>query len=816
MSLKYRISSIGWYNFELLVQTLLKVVIGPGVTSFGGTKDGGRDAAFSGPASFPSKEAKWIGEWAFQVKYIDAADRDAAVARSSIKSTLRKELPSVLSRHNNIDNYILVTNVPLTAETRSELEKISVKAGFVGRFATVDGKEVCQFLDIYPEVRRSFPQLLGLADLDMIVNHDLYARSRAYLEQWQPRLATYVHTEAHAQAVALLKKKHFIVLDGPPEAGKTTIAAAIALLHATEGFEIIDTRVSNDLFKSPDDLLVGDSGLQKPKLFIADDAIGSVSLEPHLADGWSRDLPGILRKLNGRRLLVWTARRYILEEALAKSRLKDAISDFPHPNEVLVEVGKLTVMQKAEILYNHAKAAKLTSAHRKLIRAHATTIIMHPNFSPLRIEQLMTVVLRDSDQAKTSSWEDIAQFLANPGERWIQAYRTLSGSEQKLLSAMLDCDEPASVKDLRSCYESRVAKQGDGRLAFDDALNRLNHSFLVASTTYSGEKRIAFQHPSLRDLLLLELRGDPSARVRYFAMATPFALSGIIGGIANTEELEGEPQHAVVPTNDQEFNAFLNRLQCVSQEVLKLKDWELLLASAERLIPSKPSSMTKSPLSHIWRELGIPDAVEFVDPSDIDLSAFATQPSGRIFRAILEGFALRRTFENSQRFSESDWCRLLTKFYRLTMYVSPPVYPTFSGELCQGLSDSIEAISLANEINNREPIVLRQNVGRTRIEEWKERLACDAASLTETGNAFDDTDDPDEFDQWKSDVDELVGTSQDFLRWSGVNEIGPMTELEEVKDSAERPIAPEPDDEYREERQVSGPYWTIDRMFEDL
>jgi hypothetical protein len=299
-------------------------------------------------------------------------------------------------------------------------------------------------------------------------------------------------------------------------------------------------------------------------------------------------------------------------------------------------------------------------------------------------------------------------------------------------------------------------------------------------------------------------------------MATPFALSGIIGGIANTEELEGEPQHAVVPTNDQEFNAFLNRLQCVSQEVLKLKDWELLLASAERLIPSKPSSMTKSPLSHIWRELGIPDAVEFVDPSDIDLSAFATQPSGRIFRAILEGFALRRTFENSQRFSESDWCRLLTKFYRLTMYVSPPVYPTFSGELCQGLSDSIEAISLANEINNREPIVLRQNVGRTRIEEWKERLACDAASLTETGNAFDDTDDPDEFDQWKSDVDELVGTSQDFLRWSGVNEIGPMTELEEVKDSAERPIAPEPDDDYREERQVSGPYWTIDRMFEDL
>jgi len=50
LSLKYRISNIGWYNFELLVQTLLKAVIGPGVTSFGGSKDKGRDAAFVGAA----------------------------------------------------------------------------------------------------------------------------------------------------------------------------------------------------------------------------------------------------------------------------------------------------------------------------------------------------------------------------------------------------------------------------------------------------------------------------------------------------------------------------------------------------------------------------------------------------------------------------------------------------------------------------------------------------------------------------------------------------------------------------------------------
>ena len=44
IGLQYRIAEIGWYNFEKLIQTLLKTIIGPGVTSFGGSKDGGRDA----------------------------------------------------------------------------------------------------------------------------------------------------------------------------------------------------------------------------------------------------------------------------------------------------------------------------------------------------------------------------------------------------------------------------------------------------------------------------------------------------------------------------------------------------------------------------------------------------------------------------------------------------------------------------------------------------------------------------------------------------------------------------------------------------
>src|SRR5262249_26430526 len=117
MGLKYRINAIGWYNFETLVQTLLKAVIGPGGTAFGGSKDGGRDAVFDGEAAFPSSENRWRGRWIFQVKYIDFEEQGAARARSALKTAFRKEIQTIVQRHEP-DNYILLTDTPLTAGAR--------------------------------------------------------------------------------------------------------------------------------------------------------------------------------------------------------------------------------------------------------------------------------------------------------------------------------------------------------------------------------------------------------------------------------------------------------------------------------------------------------------------------------------------------------------------------------------------------------------------------------------------------------------------------------------------------------------------------
>lgn len=65
----YDLDRIGSEEFEHLIQALLKRVVGPGTVTFGAGADGGREATFTGKASYPSPEKAWTGHWIFQAKY---------------------------------------------------------------------------------------------------------------------------------------------------------------------------------------------------------------------------------------------------------------------------------------------------------------------------------------------------------------------------------------------------------------------------------------------------------------------------------------------------------------------------------------------------------------------------------------------------------------------------------------------------------------------------------------------------------------------------------------------------------------------------
>ena len=52
--LAYHLDELGWFEFEQLVQTLLKVRLGLGVEAWGGRGDWGRDVYFEGELKYPA------------------------------------------------------------------------------------------------------------------------------------------------------------------------------------------------------------------------------------------------------------------------------------------------------------------------------------------------------------------------------------------------------------------------------------------------------------------------------------------------------------------------------------------------------------------------------------------------------------------------------------------------------------------------------------------------------------------------------------------------------------------------------------------
>jgi len=736
LSLKYRIGGIGWYNFERLVQTLLKAVIGPGVTSFGGSKDGGRDATYAGAAPFPSEHSQWDGQWVFQVKYADLEIHGAQEARKQLRKTFRQECEAILARGQREGwphNYVLLTNVPLTAGNRRELEQLVKGAGFGGNFRAVDGKEVCEFLDAFPQIRRSFPQLLGLGDLEQILDRKLYARSQAYVEQWQPRLAVFVHTAPYRDTLRKLGEHHFVVLDGPPEAGKSTIAAAVAMSYAAEGFEIVDVRGPDDIFQVYQP--------EQAQLYVADDALGSISFDPYLTDRWARDLPGVMRKLTSKHVLVWTARTYILQEAIDESRLGDAIGDFPAAHEVVVEVDRLTPLEKAQILYNHAKRSSISDASRALIRKRARSIAQHPNFTPERIRQLVENFLprtseRSGQHTVCMSWDQVREFLDNPGARWIKAYRKLGESERILLVAMLDFGGRATYGDLRRAYSGRCSALDHAGLKFDTCINRLEHSFVRVASDHAGQKFLDFQHPSIRDMLLSHVTDDEVARRKYLELASPAGLAAVIQGLAPPPfEQAGDHHHLLVRT-EEEVQILRDRLSDLSGAVLRFDEWDRLLLAADLLIPRTASKMRLA-------------------PAEIDLKAFGNTSQGEVVAAVVRAFASVSTFQHHRSYDLGGWTVLLRDFYSLAPYLVPPPRPDYLPSLVEGLDSAAteDAIRFATLVGQLEPLLISQYVSKDLLDSWDTWIRFEVERLIELGNEFPE--------DWAEYDDEDV----DYLEW---------------------------------------------------
>jgi hypothetical protein len=528
--IKYRLDELGWYQFESLIQSLLKAEVGIAVESWGGHSDRGRDAFANTSLRFPDKQKPTKGPFVFQAKFVESANAKGARPRRALLTAIKAEALDIKRRQTaaqweNTSWYVLLTNAPLPSSTRAAIIEILKSVLLDTKVVTLGGKDICGMLDNHPELRRSFPEIMSLRDLDTllrnVVARSVIERSKSAIEEAREVVSVFVQTENYHKAIQILKKHNFVVLDGPPEMGKTAIARVLSFAQLTLGWEALDCR-------SPDDLFLG-YDVSQSQIFVVDDAFGRGEYEPTFGRLWEKDLSKALHKIDHKHWLIWTTRKHVLSRALKDMDLEGKATSFPAPGEVIVTAEDLSTEEKAKILYRHAKGGQLATLFRSLVRIHASLIVRDDHFTPERIrrfiEERVPELAAEHESKPLTADElkkEIIEAIHNPTKRMRKAFNKLPEIQKWILIALLDCEAFPVLNDLQLRYNQHRPQLSEA--AFVDALDDLVGTFVKLRTLFRREY-IDWIHPSYRDLVIDELMSDLKKQVKFVGNASTIGVS---------------------------------------------------------------------------------------------------------------------------------------------------------------------------------------------------------------------------------------------------------------------------------------------------
>jgi hypothetical protein len=697
---EYRLERLGWFNFEQLLCRLLRETVGPGISTFSGSTDQGRDATFDGAARFPSKSSLLKGKWIFQVKFRQWDTGGVSAVRAGLKKTLEKEVRKVVKKHKHkCDVYVFITNCPLTAKNKDGLSQIIKSVDSIRKGVILGNSDIEELLDLNPKVVRTFPQIMGIRQLREVMAWGINQRSIEYLRQAQEELETYVITEAYLNALDLLREQHFCILAGPPKMGKTCTAGALGAAYAASAYSVYELRSQRDFYDFYD--------REEKQFFICDDVFGDISLHSEKRDEWTQGLVRLISSLGENHKLVWTARSYILREAIQTSKLEEDRPSVANTDMVTVCVDDLKRVERAMILYNHAKKANLPKEVRKIIRESCVDIIDDDAFAPESIRQLCTgeiVKFAREDTEKTAVLKKIKDFLQSPGTAWKQAFKNAPSEVRFLCVAIMASGGSMYYDQLKEKYEEEAEKRGVGWICYLDAIKRAEGTFLKRQHMWGDNIDVRFYHPSMRDLLVEVIESDANVRGAYIEKLTMTELRSLMTDKSKLVAAETSMGHRI----KLDYNKDIERLK---------------IHLNEHLLPT----VQVGDLNQLFVELtGILRDNEKADTpgSGGELSSILQlMLNSAAAEACSEAFWQRS--QDSEWLPVPQWATFMERLYEVLLRATKEIVPLYVGNLLEKCRDyeDVDYWRLVMAAQKIVPVVVGRHVDMSEREQCRNSLS---------------------------------------------------------------------------------------------
>lgn len=489
----YNLSNLNDYEFEILCKDIMEVKLNTKLHRFAKGCDGGIDLC----------DSKKTMNHMIQVKhYINSK-------YSNLKKCLKDELIKV-GKHKPV-NYYICCSIELLPQQRKEIF-LMFKEYMKDMSFIIDKTDIDDFLSKEENktiVEKNYKLWLCSTNvLSMIENQHIFIDCNEILNDIEKYTKLFVTTKAYFECRKKLLEKNIIIITGTPGVGKSTISKMLLLFFASNKYSV--RYVTDNDIKDIKNILSQEPS--KKEIILLDDFLGQHYLK--LKEKQPNELKTLISfvERNSNKKIIMNSRITIINEAYSSSIDFANLFDTYEKENYLIDLDKMSFLEKAQILYNHLYFNDLPNDFFLDIKKNKNyiSIVKHKNYNP-RIIEYVTKSKNYNSVSPNEYADYIFSKLNNPDSVWEDEFRNrLEEFDRILMNTLYSLtNDKIKIDILEKAFNKRILSITNNTTLniFEEVINRLNNALL--KIIIDKKKRyVSVINPSVNDYLNKKIKNN--------------------------------------------------------------------------------------------------------------------------------------------------------------------------------------------------------------------------------------------------------------------------------------------------------------------
>lgn len=432
---------------------------------------------------------------------------------SDLKSNLKKEVEK-LPNINDLKKYYLIVSTKLTPANENTIIEMFDKY-ITSSEQIISYNEIEQFLDDDKNIdilkKNSKLWLTSYKIIEMFEQKYIDFEISNLLKHITTNMNYFVETGIFKECYKKLNDDRLLIISGSPGVGKTINSNMLVAKMIANNPALKLKTILGSNYKE----LIQSFNKNDYEVIILDDFLGQSYLEKNNDE--INEIISIIEyaKGNPKKYLIINSRLNVLSDVRIKNEKFSRILDMLDNNNYMIDMDNITLLEKAEILFNLHYFNKVPDSFYEELKKdyfwelRYEAIITHNNYNTRIIEYCVLNYKKDNITSD-KYFDYIMENLKNPRQVWHKQFLKLTNEEISYLHTMYSINTTNVLSlVLKECYEKVIKKRG-----FDAEKNNFNNITERLSDNIITQKIVNKNYvmntinPSVNDYIMNNLKDN--------------------------------------------------------------------------------------------------------------------------------------------------------------------------------------------------------------------------------------------------------------------------------------------------------------------